>query len=119
MRQAGVLAAAGLIALERMPARLGEDHANARFLAEALGKLPGVRTAPDRVRTNILMVDVSETGLTPQSISAKLKAGGVLMNAAGSAGLLRAVTHYDVSRSDCERAVETFAGVLERQTTGA
>jgi threonine aldolase len=113
MRQAGILAAAGLIALEQMPARLHEDHANARYLAEALGGLPGVMTAPDRVRTNILMVDVSGTGLAPQEVSRRLKAEGVLMNAAGAV-ILRAVTHYDVTRADCEQAVEAFSGVLKK-----
>lgn len=107
MRQAGILAAAGLIALEKMPLRLHEDHANAGFLAEALGALPGVRTSPGKVKTNILMVDVSGTGVTPQEVSQRLKAEGVLMNPAGPT-ILRAVTHYDVSRADCERAVELF-----------
>jgi threonine aldolase len=110
MRQAGILAAAGLIALEQMPLRLHEDHANARLLGEALGALPGVRTS--EVRTNILMVDVSGTGLAPQEVSGRLKAHGVLMNTAGPA-VLRAVTHYDVSRADCERAVEIFGSVLK------
>lgn len=112
MRQAGVLAAAGLIALEKMAARLSEDHENARYLAAALGALPGVRIRPEPVRTNILMVDVSGTGLSPTEVSARLKAAGVLMNAAGTS-VLRAVTHFDVSRGDCQRAAETFAGVLE------
>jgi threonine aldolase len=118
MRQAGILAAAGLIALEQMPARLPEDHANARFLAEELGKLPGVKTTPERVKTNIVMVDVSGTGVEPRAISARLKAEGVLMNAT-TITLLRAVTHYDVTRADCERAIQVFGAVLERQTTGA
>jgi threonine aldolase len=117
MRQAGILAAAGLIALEKMTARLSEDHANARFLAKALGELPGVRTALERVETNILMVDVSGTGVAPAQVSARLKAEGVLMNPAGPA-ILRAVTHYDVTREDCERAVEVFAAVVQQQTTG-
>ncbi len=114
MRQAGVLAAAGLIALEQMPARLHVDHANARFLAEELGKLSGVSTAPEKVTTNILMVNVAGTGMAPQAISASLKSQGVLMNpvGAGSAALLRAVTHYDVTREDCERAVEVFKGAV-------
>jgi threonine aldolase len=112
MRQAGILAAAGLIALEQMPLRLHDDHANARYLAEALGGLPGVSTAPERVRTNILMVDVAGAGLAPQEVSRRLKAGGVLMNAAG-ATILRAVTHYDVTRTDCEQAVEAFSAVLK------
>jgi threonine aldolase len=118
MRQVGVLAAAGLIALEEMPGRLPEDHANARFLAEALGRLPGVRTTRDRVRTNILMVNVVGTGLPSSEISARLKAEGVLMNGVGPE-LLRAVTHYDVTRADCERAVQVFGSVLQKQTTGA
>ncbi len=118
MRQAGILAAAGLIALEQMTSRLSEDHANARFLAEALGELPEVRTSPERVRTNILMVDVSGTGMKPAEISALLKAHGVLMNGAG-ATVLRAVTHYDVSRADCEEAARVFGSVLESKTTGA
>ena len=64
MRQAGVLAAAGLIALEEMPRRLREDHANARFLADALSQVRGVAIDPARVQTNILIFDVSGTGLT-------------------------------------------------------
>lgn len=119
MRQVGVLAAAGLIALEEMPARLGEDHANAHRLAAALGELPGVRTSPEAVKTNIVMVDVSGTGMTPAAVSAHLKQAGVLMNPAGGPNTMRAVTHYDVSRADCERAVEAFAAVLQHQTTGA
>ncbi len=111
MRQAGVLAAAGLISLEKMPARLADDHANARFVAEALGKLPGVST-PTTVQTNIVMVNVVETGLSAAEVSSRLKANGVLMNPVNS-NSLRAVTHYDVSRADCERAVEVFGHVIE------
>lgn len=110
MRQVGILAAAGLISLEKMPARLAEDHANAKFLAEELGRVPGVRTQPDRLQTNILMVDVEGTGLAPAEVSARLKKAGVIMNAAGPT-ILRAVTHYDVSRDDCTKAVEIFASV--------
>jgi threonine aldolase len=118
MRQVGVLAAAGLIALEQMPARLSEDHANARFLAEALGALPGVRTRPERVQTNILMIDVVDTRLSPAEVSARLKTAGVMMNPAGPR-ILRAVTHYDVSRVDCERAVEIFASTVASENTSA
>ncbi len=118
LRQVGVLAAAGLIALEQMPPRLVDDHANARWLADALGCLPGVRTAADRVQTNIVMVDVSGTGLSPAEVSARLKDEQVLMNPTGPA-VLRAVTHFDVSRADCERAVELFAAVVHHLTSGA
>ena len=74
MRQAGVLAAAGLIALEEMPKRLREDHANAKFLGEGLARIPGIQMDPRRVATNIVVFDVSETGLAPAEISARLRA---------------------------------------------
>ncbi len=111
MRQAGVLAAAGLIALEHMPAGLAQDHENARFLAESLASVPGVRTA-DRVQTNIVIVNISGTGIAASEVSARLRAEGVLMNAVGPAAL-RAVTHYDVTRGDCEQAVMAFHQVLQ------
>ncbi len=114
MRQAGVLAAAGLIALEEMPQRLGEDHANARFLACELAKLPGVRLDPERVVTNIVIFDITATGLSTAELSALLKERGVLMNGANSRQM-RAVTHYDVTREHCGRAVETIAEVVASQ----
>src|SRR5271157_5308450 len=64
MRQAGILAAAGLIALEKGPAHLKQDHANARFLAQGLAQIPGIKIDPDRVQTNILICDISGTGMT-------------------------------------------------------
>lgn len=106
MRQAGVLAAAGLIALEEMPARLGEDHANARFLADGLARLPGVRVIHE-VQTNIVIFDVGGTGIGVNEFSARLKARGVLINGV-SGTLMRLVTHNDVSRSDCEAALEAL-----------
>jgi threonine aldolase len=111
MRQAGVLAAAGLIALEEMPARLRKDHANARFLAEGLAKIPGISVRPDRVDTNIVIFDVSSTGLTPNAISSALKTKDVLINGAGPASL-RAVTHCDVSHADCEKALEILENIV-------
>jgi threonine aldolase len=111
MRQAGVLAAAGLIALEETPKRLSEDHANARFLAEEFSKLPGLSIDARKVVTNIVIFDVSGTGTTPADLSARLKEQGVLLNGV-NARQMRAVTHYDVSREDCERAVEAVADVV-------
>jgi threonine aldolase len=111
MRQAGVLAAAGLIALEETPKRLSEDHANARFLAEEFSKLPGLSIDARKVVTNIVIFDVSGTGTTPTDLSARLKEQGVLLNGV-NARQMRAVTHYDVSREDCERAVEAVADVV-------
>ena len=116
MRQAGVLAAAGLIALNDMTQRLGQDHANARLLADALAQIPGVSvTAP---QTNIIMVHVAATGVPAPEISRRLKLDGVLMNSVNDK-LLRAVTHFDVSAADCTRAAEVFAGVLARTSAHA
>jgi threonine aldolase len=105
MRQAGVLAAAGLIALDEHPAKLAADHANARFLAGALTTVPGITIDPAKVQTNIAIFDVSGTGLTASAFSAKLKERGVLMNAVG-ASAMRLVTHHDVTRADAEQAIE-------------
>ena len=114
MRQVGVLAAAGLIALEEMPHRLGEDHANARFLATELAKLPGLHLRLDRVQTNILVFDVSAAGFNATEFTGLLKDRGVLMNEAATPLEVRAVTHYDVTREDCARAAEAVADVLRR-----
>ena len=107
MRQVGVLAAAGLIALEEHPAKLAEDHANAKALARQLAKVPGIAIDPDAVESNIVVFDVSGTGQKPADISARLKAEGVLINAINDRKM-RAVTHYDVNREDCEKAIETL-----------
>lgn len=108
MRQAGVLAAAALVALEETPRLLAEDHCNAKFLAEGLSRLPGVQVDPAKVMTNIVIFDVSGTGLTSAEISARLKQRGVLMNGV-SEQTMRAVTHYNVDRAACQQALEEFA----------
>jgi threonine aldolase len=111
MRQAGVLAAAGLIALEDTPQRLPEDHANARFLAEGLARVPGIEIDARKVATNIVVFDVSGTGRASAEISARLKARGVLINGINER-LMRAVTHYDATRADCAQALEAVAGAV-------
>src|SRR5206468_6665359 len=78
MRQVGVLAAAGLIALEQMPARLAEDHANAKLLAAGLATIPGIKINPESVQTNILIFDIGGTGMNTGDLSAMLKSDGVL-----------------------------------------
>jgi threonine aldolase len=113
MRQAGVLAAAGLIALEKMPQRLSEDHANAKYIATELSMMPGVRIDPQTVQTNIVVFDISETGFVSSELSKALKSRGVLMNGITPA-IMRAVTHYDVARSDCEEAIEALSSTLAR-----
>jgi threonine aldolase len=111
MRQAGVLAAAGLIALEEMPHRLGEDHANARLLACELAKVPGIQIDPARVQTNIAIFDIAATGLATTELTAALKTRGVLMNGINPRQM-RAVTHFDVSREQCATAIAAISEIL-------
>jgi threonine aldolase len=108
MRQVGVLAAAGLVALEETPRRLPEDHANARFLAEGLAQIPGIQVDPRKVATNIVIFDAAGTGLWSSEISARLKRRGVLINGIDGRRM-RAVTHYDVDRAACAEALEALA----------
>jgi threonine aldolase len=110
MRQAGVLAAAGLVALEQTPQRLPEDHENAKFLARGLAQVPGIRIDAESVQTNIVIFDVSGSGIAPSDFSARLKSRGVLMNGV-SARQMRAVTHYDVDRGGCEAALEAISEI--------
>ena len=111
MRQAGVLAAAGLIALEEMPARLGEDHASARLLAEAVAQCEAAEIDPASVETNIVIFQLKDAGNAAEVVLA-LKAQGILASAVGPHSV-RLVTHFDVSRADCQRAAEVLSGVLE------
>jgi len=111
MRQVGVLAAAGMVALEQTPKRLFDDHCNAKFLAEGLLRIPGIQIDPQRVQTNIAVFDVSGTGMAPAAISAHLRERGVLINAINERQL-RAVTHYDVSREQCAQAIQEIAGAV-------
>src|SRR5262249_54561035 len=104
MRQAGVLAAAGLIALEEMPKRLHEDHANAKLLAEGLGSIRGIQIDPVKVQTNIVIFDVSGTTLDAAEFATRLKQRGVLGSAI-NATEIRLVTHRDVDRPACEYAL--------------
>jgi threonine aldolase len=109
MRQAGVLAAAGIVALETMVTRLAFDHANARLLADALAGCPGVRVVP--VRTNIVVAALE--GRSAPEVTAAVAARGVLASAM-DASTLRLVTHNDVSRADCERAAAALVETLGR-----
>lgn len=111
MRQVGVLAAAGLIALEETPCKLAADHGNARFLAEGLERIPGIAIDAERVATNIVVFDVGGTSLPGAEISARLKRAGVLINPINER-LMRAVTHYDVDRAACRTALEAIADAV-------
>ena len=113
MRQAGVLAAAGLIALEETPKRLHEDHDNARRLAVGLAGLPGMKIDPEKVVTNIVIVEVSGGRFTPDQICARLQQRGVLASGFGSS--IRMVTHYDVSPADIETALNEIRKLVTGQ----
>ena len=112
MRQAGVLAAAGLVALDKTPPLLARDHQNAKTLAEGLAGIPGISIDPGQVETNILVFDVSGTGLDATEISAQLKERGVLASAI-SPQAMRMVTHYDVSEAGIERAVAAMDQIVQ------
>jgi threonine aldolase len=111
LRQAGILGAAALYALDHHVDRLAEDHANAQLLATELARLPGICIDPSTVQTNIVFFDLADTGLLAADVCAGLERQGVQMGAFG-ATTIRAVTHLDVSRTDVLRAVECLSKVL-------
>jgi threonine aldolase len=110
MRQAGIIAAAGIYALEHNVERLAEDHANARLFAESLRNLPGVKVDPQEVETNIVFFDIAGTGMTADPFCDALKQKGIDLGGAGTR--IRAVTHLDVSREDIEAAVQAIRAVI-------
>jgi threonine aldolase len=111
MRQAGILAAAGLYALEHHVARLKEDHDNAKRLARRLQQIATVVINPQHVETNIVIFDVVNHRLTPAAIVEALKQEGVLLNAIGATAF-RAVTHLDVSSAAVDQAADLLTKVL-------
>ncbi len=115
MRQAGIIAAAGIVALNEMVDRLAEDHANARHLAEGLANIPGVAVDPASVETNILFFGVvSESGINAAANTALAEAAareGVLLSG-GDDGRIRAVTHYGITAADIDRALVVIAQCL-------
>ncbi|MBV9016104.1 MAG: DegT/DnrJ/EryC1/StrS family aminotransferase [Alphaproteobacteria bacterium] len=113
MRQSGILAAAGLYALDHNVARLSEDHANARLIAERLAGLPGIQLDLATVQTNIVILRLGDGLPDAATIAARAKEAGVLVSALGPR-MVRLVTHLDVSRADCERAADRLAAILKR-----
>jgi threonine aldolase len=110
LRQAGVLAAAGLVALEG-PHNIADDHANARFLAEALAEISAERIDPSKVVTNIVMFELSALR-NAFEVSRRLTHRNVLVNPRSS-NTIRLVTHRDVDRDDCKRAISALRRVLD------
>jgi threonine aldolase len=111
MRQAGILAAAGLIALEKGPQKLHSDHENAKFLAQGLAHIPGFAIDPAKVQTNIVICEITGTGMTSGEISCSLAGHKVMANGVGPEQI-RFVTHLDVSHEQCAQALEIVASVM-------
>ncbi len=111
MRQAGIAAAAGIIAIEKMSKRLQQDHDNAMLLAKGLNSLDGVSVDLNKVQTNLIMVDFSGAGLDGMQIAERLKAKGILINGS-PAPVVRFAVHYYISESDVQRAVEIINRVI-------
>jgi threonine aldolase len=111
MRQAGIVAAAGLYALDHNVSRLGDDHARARRLAEGWAER-GVPTDPDGVETNFVQVDAGALGLTSAEAARRAAEAGVALSATIHPGVLRAVTHLDLGDDDIERAIELVPSAL-------
>jgi threonine aldolase len=111
MRQAGILAAAGIYALEHHVERLAEDHLNAKRLARGIAEIDGLDIDVDTVQTNILYFGVRRPGLTVPALLERLKTRGVLMLGTGP-NSIRAVTHLDVSKEGIERAVGVLREVI-------
>ena len=112
MRQSGILAAAGLYALDHNLDRLPEDHANAKLLAERLAGLRGVRLDLATVQSNIVIFHLEQDAPDAATIVASAQEAGVLVSAFG-VRTVRAVTHLDVTRDQCRRAADLLAGVIE------
>jgi threonine aldolase len=111
MRQSGILAAAGLYALDHNVGRLAEDHAVARLIAARIAQLPGVHLDLPAVQTNIVIWEMGPEAPDAASIVARARAAGVLISALG-ARTVRAVTHMDVSAEQCRRAAEVLAEIV-------
>ena len=113
MRQAGVLAAAGLLALEESPKRLHIDHENARRLAQGIAEIPGLRIDPAKVKTNIVIFDCSKTGKNAVELCEALQPHGIWAQDTAPHSV-RFVTHYDVNREGIDRALVVLREVVAK-----
>lgn len=112
MRQAGILAAAGIVAIEKMSKRLKEDHENALLLAKGLNSLEGVSVDVGRVQTNLIMVDFAGTGLNGMQVAERLKQNGILINGSSSP-VVRFAVHYYITPDDVKRTVEVVSKIIK------
>jgi threonine aldolase len=111
MRQAGVFAAAGIVALNEMVERLADDHRNARRLAEGLADIPGIEIDPSAVPTNIVFIRLENQALTPRELAARLRERGVIISGSVSRRV-RLVTHYGIEPWHVERALHEFHQIM-------
>lgn len=114
MRQAGILAAAGIVALKQHVQRLVEDHRNAKRLADGLAEIPALEVDPSSVQTNMVFCTVADESMNPLKLH--LNANGILI---GTGNPLRLVTHLDVSASDVDKVIAAFAGYFAAQAIEA
>ncbi len=112
MRQAGVLAAAGIVALNEMVDRLADDHGNARKLAEGLAEMPGISIDPNQIHTNIVYFEVKREDMTVEELVKRLDDDGARMLPVGP-GRIRAVTHYHITSDDIDYVLGVFGKVLK------
>jgi threonine aldolase len=113
MRQAGVLAAAGLVAVTEMVERLADDHANAKTLAAGLAQIDGIAIDPSTVETNIVFFVLEEADLTPVQLAQRLRSQGVLLNA-GAGRRMRAVLNHHVAAEDVPTVLAAFEEALRQ-----
>jgi len=112
-RQAGIIAAAGIVAVTEMVDRLAEDHANAKMLANGLASLNGIHINPAEVETNLVFFEVDRPDITPAQLSLELNTQGVLINPTGGKRM-RAVTNYHVTANDVERVLDSIETILKQ-----
>ena len=112
MRQAGVLAAAGIVALTQMVDRLADDHANAKKMAEGLADTPDIAIDPDQIKSNIIFFELTRQDVTAQQLVAQLEAEGVRMLPVGPQRV-RAVTHYHITAEDIDFTLKVFSKILD------
>jgi threonine aldolase len=113
MRQAGVIAAAGIVALNEMVDRLADDHANAKKLATGLAEIPGISVDPDQIPTNIVFFEVNREDMTPAEFVQRIDTEGIRMLVVPAGpNIVRAVTHYHITTEDIDQALGVISKVM-------
>ncbi len=111
MRQAGIIAAACLYALDHHVERIAEDHDNAKLLAQGLAEIPGIELDPDSIETNIVYFRLAPSAPSPSEVARRLETHGVRIGASGG-DRMRAVTHIDIDRAGIDVAIDAMRKVL-------